>query len=67
MSKTMWLVRDEAWVVFDTKEMKDTIECPKSVYEVEVTLSDAEAVHYEETRERWYAWQRKLAAMLDKK
>lgn len=64
--KTLWLTRDEAWVVFDTKEMKDMMECPLSDYEVEVQLSDADYASYMAAREAWYEWQNKLSAMLDK-
>lgn len=63
----MWLTRDEGWVVFDTKEMKDVMECPKSEYEVVYHMSDKDFKEYTKVKEEWYKWQRRLAFFLDEK
>ncbi len=67
MSKEMWLTRDEAWVVFDTKEMKDAMECPRSEWEVVHQMSDADFAEYSRVKDEWYKWQRRLAFFLDGK
>lgn len=67
MSKELWLTRDEGWVVFDTKEMKDMMECPKSEYEVQHFMSDKDFEEYTKVKEEWYKWQRRLAFFLDGK
>lgn len=67
MSKEMWLTRDEAWVVFDTKEMKDAMECPRSEGEVVHQMSDADFAEYSLVKDEWYKWQRRLAFFLDGK
>lgn len=67
MSKEMWLARDEAWVVFDTKEMKDTMECPRSEWEVVYQMCAEDFAEYSRVKDEWYEWQRRLAFFLDGK
>jgi hypothetical protein len=67
MSVEMWLVRDEAWVVFDTKEMKDIMEAPRSEYEVVYHMADKDFEEFSKVKEEWYKWQRRLAFHLDGK
>lgn len=67
MSKEMWLCRDEAWVVFDTKEMKDALGCPRMDNEVVYHMSDKDVIKFNKVKEDWYKWQRRLAFHLDGK
>lgn len=64
----MWLMRDEAWTVFDWKPIA---ECLEDEYRSElmsgkiVTLSDEEYEDYSRTVTNYSFWQDKLAKMLD--
>ena len=66
MTRELWLCRDEAWLVFDTKESKDIMGCPQ-FGDKSVLLSESAYQDYRDACKNFYAWQRKLSDMLDEK
>lgn len=60
----LWLARDEAYVLFDVKQSKEILECPKFEGDVSVFLTDEEYADYCETLVKFYVWQRKFEDMI---
>lgn len=64
--KTLWLGKDDCYVVFDTKEHKDILGIPLSKeYEVEMHMTDAEYEDYTRCRANWYRWQKRMSDHFD--
>lgn len=68
MSKEMWLIRDEAWTVFDWKPIAGCLGSDyfnEAISGKKVFLSDEEYADYEKVLEQYIEWQKKLANLLD--
>jgi hypothetical protein len=61
--KELWLARDESFIIFDTKEMKEILGCPKFEDDVVINLTDEEYKDYCRVLIEFYAWQNKLGEM----
>lgn len=59
----LWLARDTQFVVFDVKQQKEILDCPKFDSEVVINLSEEDYIDYTYTLAKFYKWQHKLEQM----
>lgn len=55
--KEVWLAKDEAYVVFDTKPMSELMGFPKSDWAKVVQLTDEEYEKFDKVTKDYYAFQ----------
>lgn len=66
MAVEMWLMRDEAWTVFDWKPIAGCMEQPYDVYSgKKVYLSEEDYAEYQELNKKYHEWQARLSSMID--
>jgi hypothetical protein len=62
--RELWLAKDEASIIFDTREYKEILGCPKFESDVVVQLTDNEYADYCRVLAEFYTWQRRFENLI---